>query len=110
MISVVLFVSRPLLLLSELGGPTNWAIPVFFVAMLALALTAFTSRPRGAIAGVFCGIVFSLPVVVVCYLIRHGDPTILREHGEQLKYAGFVTVAISVIVMGTRAKSRKTPS
>jgi hypothetical protein len=106
--AVVLGVATPFMLLSELGGPTNFATPILFIALLGLALAAFASRPKGAIAGVVCGIIFSLPVVIVCCLIRHSDPTVLREHGGQLLFAGLATVAISVIAMAGLGGARKT--
>lgn len=109
-VSVVIFAATPLLLLGELGGPSNWAAPILIATMLTLAIAVFTSRPRSAIVGTGCGIVFSLPVVIVCYLIRRSDPAVLREHGGQLIFAAFATVAISVMMMTAFGQSRKTAS
>jgi hypothetical protein len=106
--AVVLGVATPFMLLSELGGPTNFAAPILFIALLGLALAAFASRPRGAIAGAICGMAFSLPVVIVCCLIRNSDPTVLREHGGQLLFAGLATAAISVIAMAGLGGVRRT--
>lgn len=108
--SLLLFISTPLLALSELGGPTNWAFPILFTATLALTLTVLISRPRGPLVGVVCGICFSLPVVLACHLICRSDSGVLREHGGQMLLAAYATVAISVLVLAAVGASRKTVS
>jgi hypothetical protein len=108
--SLLLFISTPLFALSELGGPTNWAFPILFAATLALTLTAIISRPRCPVAGVVCGVLFSLPVVFVCHLVRSSDPGVLREHGGQLLFAAYATAAISVLALAAVGASRKTGS
>lgn len=106
-VSVVVFTATPLLLLGELGGPNNWAVPILIATMITLAIAVFTSRPRSAVVGAGCGIAFSLPVVIVCHLLRRSDPTILREHGGQLSFAAFAAVVISVMMMAVFGESRK---
>lgn len=105
--AVVLGVATPFLLLGELGGPINFAPPILFIALLGLALSAFASRPKGAIAGAACGLVFSLPVVIVCYVICHSDPSALKEHGGQLFFAGLATVVVAVTTMAGIGGVRK---
>jgi hypothetical protein len=90
-----------------MGGPINWAVTYLMVAGLMLAITTYTARARSAFAGVVCGILFSVPVAGVCYLIAHSDPNVLREHGRQLKSVGYAIVALSVSLMAGVAELRK---
>jgi hypothetical protein len=93
--------------LGEMGGPTNWAVAYLVVTGLMLAVAAYTARAKGAAAGAVCGILFSAPVGGACYLVSHGDSTILREHGGQLNFAAVAGVVLSVLLMAAVAASRK---
>ena len=94
--------------LGEMGGPMNWAVAYLVVSGLMLAVTAYTARAEGAAAGAVCSILFSAPAAGACYLVSHADATVLREHGGQLKFAAITIVALSLLVMGAVAESRKT--
>jgi hypothetical protein len=95
--------------LGEMGGPINWAIAYVIVSGLMLAIAAFTARAKGTASGMVCGILFSAPIAGACYFISHGDATILREHGGQLKFAAIAVVALSLLVMSGVAQLRNTP-
>jgi hypothetical protein len=95
--------------LGEMGGPINWAVWYLVIIALMLGLAAYTARAKAAPAGAICGILFSVPVAVVCYLISHTDATVLREHGHQLKFAGIAAVVLSVLLMAGIGQLRKMP-
>ena len=95
--------------LGEMDGPINWAVAYLAVTGLMLAVATYTARAKGTLAGVSCGVLFSAPIAGVCYFVAHADATVLREHGGQLKFVGFATVALSVFLMVGVAKLRKAP-
>ena len=95
--------------LAQMGGPTSWAVPLLVAAGLMLTITLCTARPKGALAGVACGFLFSAPVAGACYLIAHSDGRFLSEFGAELRLVAFATIVVSVLMMGAVAGFRKAP-
>ena len=97
--AVVLGVCTPLLLLGEMGGPIDFTIPFLFIEVLVLALASYTSRAKGGLRGAACGLLFAVPVVMICIMISHSDEIVHREHSSQLHGVAFMSGVISLAVM-----------
>lgn len=93
--------------LAEMNQPVNWSVAYLGVTGLMLALTTYTARANGALAGATCGILFSGPVACACYQIAHRDVAVLREHGGELKFAGIAAVVLAILLMTCVARCRK---
>lgn len=107
--AVILGLGTPLMLLGEMGGPINFTIPFLFVVVIALAITSYTARARSGLQGGACGILFAVPVALVCLFISRADEGVRREHGGQLFAVAGVSIIISLIVMAAVAYSRRLP-
>ena len=105
--AVILWGGTLLLLVGELGGPINFVVPVLIVAVITVALAAYTARARGGGSGAICGLAFSFPIAIVLYRLAHADPVVLREHGGQFAFSAVAVVALATLVMGSVAQSRK---
>jgi hypothetical protein len=104
--AVILGVCTPFVLLGEMGGPINLALPFLFIVALVLAIASYTSRAKGSLRGSVCGVLFAIPVALVCLIISRADDAIRREHGGQLLAVAGMSVFISLAVMAAVAHSR----
>ena len=100
----ILSICTILLFLGEAARPIDFSI-LLLVTLPGLLVAAFASRIVGGIWGAICGLVFSCPIVITCYVIASYDPAALREHGRQFGYVSCVTSVISIIVMAFRGKT-----
>ncbi len=105
---LVLWLLTVPLSLGDMGGPTNWAVPYLVVVGVMLAVTTYTARAKGALAGAICGILFVAPITGACYVVSHSDATILRENRGQLKFVAIAYTAVSLLLMAVVAEARKT--
>ena len=96
----------PLLMLGELAGPSDFAIPLLFIVVVVLAILVFFSKVKDWRQGVISGFVFGIPIAVTCFAIPSFDPAHLNEHAGQLRVVAVLTVLLSVIVLGIRASTR----
>ncbi len=97
----------PLLMLGELAGPANFAIPLLFVVVVILGILTFFSKAKGWQQGFISGFVFGIPIAVICFAIPSFDPAHLNEHVGQLRFVAVSTVLLAVIVLGIRASTRR---
>jgi hypothetical protein len=107
--AVILGVSTPLVLLGEMGGPIDFSIPFLFIVVVVLAIASYTSRAKGGLRGSACGVLFAVPIALVCLVISRADEVVRREHGGQLLGVAGMSVVISLAVMATVAYSRSLP-
>src|SRR5689334_17286805 len=94
MTAVILFLGAPLLLLSEMGGPSSFAFPILFLVVLVLAIGSYTARAKGGLQGAACGLLFAIPVALVCIIFSRADE-VHREHGGELLAVAGISVFVS---------------
>jgi hypothetical protein len=100
----------PVWMMAQLGGPVSfWSFALFIVIPLLVVL-ALIAPAKGVFRGVACGLAFSLPVAVACFLISMtavtGQGGLERYHGE-MRAVGGITITLSVMAMGFVALSRQ---
>jgi hypothetical protein len=94
---------------ASVGGPIDFSFPFLFVVVVALAVASYTSRASGGLRGCVCGVLFTIPVALVCFIISRIDDAVRREHGGQLLAVAGMSVFISLAVMAAVAYSRTLP-
>jgi hypothetical protein len=88
----------PVWMLAQLGGPQPfWILCVLVVVPLLVLSLVFVKSCRTPEA-VLAGLLFSLPVLVICFLLPFEDEAISRYFRGEIWCDGVVAVMVSVLL------------
>ncbi len=97
--TVGLGVCSPLWMLAQMGGPIPFTSFWLLITSPFFLLMLFLSKARDVLAGFVCGLLFSSPVAVFCWLFSTIDPNVEKYYRTEIRRDGVATLLISVIVM-----------
>lgn len=102
--AILLAAVLPIWMLAQLGGPEPfWLFAILVILPALLALTWFVRKQTPKVS-VLCGLVFSLPISIVCLLMSltavSGSGGLERYH-EQMRLTAGAVILISEGFTGT---------
>ena len=88
----------PLWMLAQMGGPVPFGYLWFAIGGSALTLTTFIAKTRTINSAVVCGLAFSVPIAVFCWILPGLDPH-LDYFKKEMRGEAVASVIGSILLM-----------
>ena len=97
--AVLIFAATPFWLLGQIGGPILFVWVWFPITIPSLVVSIIMYRPRSVYHAIGCGLGYSLPVAIICFLLPRWYAPHVNPFTAEVRTLAWITLVLSPVSM-----------